>query len=536
MKKHIIFLLSCAAFFSCNNEVDNLSPAGNGPEINNTQLTKMDTGEAQKEFARVLSKAVYNNQQVRDFLKKEAIKQFDNDYDIFYPFIKDKVVAGDETFRDILLSYCDDETSLLSIEETLPLLNILVPDLTLFGDFNAHQWDTTDQEVGVSYREGNKEGILYGDGEVVANLSSDEIPGFPVLVVKNNERLQATVATKSAEGTTQYAYEFISDAYNRELTPETKSDGVINLNPADADNFLPASEVDASIVQAYQESKKNPYALDRDYIYYGLSQAHPKDGTLNPNIRESIYKFKIDFRKYTNIADQSEDPRLQDVENKISELTNSQIINRIWTDGYFEIVFDVYMGQKDQGAAQTQSIHVSLKPQELFDINKINVHYRHKTKFRHTKYTYSVQPSELRSKWVSLKRPGINNEIFTAPWDLTTKSLSITILMYEKDQSETITKTESIGHEFASNINSSTTVNIGKTTNKTDVGINTKYTQTSTVTNVKTKESDDLGRVTSNFCDPVILREDTKNGVSGYRIFTINNATVEIMMLPVRLR
>lgn len=535
MKKYLFILLACASLFSCNNEVDEVSPAGNGPQDNVAPVAKIDAGKAQQEFAKILSKAVFNNTEVRQFLKNEAIKQFDNDYDVFYPYVKDKVVAESKTFRDILLSYCDDEKTLLEIEETLPLLNILVPDLSYIGDFSAENWDTSDNEVAVSYVEGNKECILFADGESLDILKPGEIPGFPVLVVKNNERLKVTAATKAA-GTSLYSYEFISDAFNGQLRPLTKSESDINLNPEVADDFMPASSIDPSIVQSYEESKINPAALDRDYIYYGLSKTHPKDGVLNVNIRETLYKFKIDFRKYSTIADQGEDPHLQNVVHRKGPLTNAEIIKSIWTNGYFEMCFDAYMGLGKQSTIQTHSIQISVTPQELFNIEKVHLNYRHSTTFRHSKYTYSVNPANLRPKWVLAKRPSMNNQIFTAPWDLANNSLNIIIVMYEKDASETITTSETMSTEFAGSSNFSSTNTSGSRVNKIDVGISSKTTSTSTISITKPKESDVLGRLTVNFCDPIIIGEQTKNGVKGYRIFTANNGAMEIMMLPEKIR
>lgn len=535
MKKYLFILLACAFLFSCNNEVDEVSPAGNGPQDNVAPVAKIDAGKAQQEFAKILSKAVFNNTEVRQFLKSEAIKQFDNDYDVFYPYVKDKVVAGSKTFRDILLSYCDDEKTLLEIEETLPLLNILVPDLSYVGDFRAENWDTSDNEVAVSYLTDKNEVELFGDGENLDILEPGEIPGFPVLVVKNNERLKITAATKAA-GSSLYSYDFISDAFNGQLRPQTKSESDINLNPEVADNFMPASSIDPSIVQAYIESKSNPAALDRDYVYYGLSKANPHNGVLNANIRETLYKFKINFSKYRFISDQTEDPRLQEVVNKKASLTNAEVLARIWTNGKFEICFDSYMYIGKFGSIQCANMRFSVSPNELFDIAKIHLNYRHSTKFRHSKYTYSVNPDNLRSKWVLTKRGSANIYAFTAPWDLANNSLNIIIAAYEHDVSETITTTTTFTTEFAANSNFSSTHTQGNTVNKIEVGVGTKSSSTYTTTTVKSLSSDDLGRITVSYIDPIITGETTKNGVKGYNIFTLNNGAVEIMMLPQRIR
>lgn len=535
MKINIIFLFICASLFSCNNEIDEVSPAGNGSQNGGIHVEKIDAGKAQQEFAQILSKAVYNNTEVREFLKSEAIKQFDNDYDVFYPFIKDKTVAEDKTFRDILLTYCKDEKTLLEIEETLPLLNILVPNLTYVGDFSAENWDTSDNEVAVSFVEGNNGSVLFADGESIDILEPGEIPGFPVLVVKNNERLKMTAATKAA-GASSCSYEFISDAYNGQLRPQTKSQDEINLNPEIEDDFMPASSIDASIIQAYEESKSNPAALDRDFIYYGLCKAHPKNGVLNTNIRECLYKFKIDFNKYSIIADQDEDPHLQDVVNKKSELSNAEVISRIWTNGNFEMCFDAFIGSGKQASVQSHSIQLSVTPHELFNIDKIHVNYRHSTKFRHSKYTYWVDAKDLKPKWVLAKKSYMDNLVFTAPWDLANNSLNIILVMYEKDNSETITRTETASMEFANSSNFSASNTSGSQLNKLDVGISSKTSHSTSITITQTKESDALGRLMVNFSDPIILGEMTKNGVKGYRIFTVNNGAVEVMMLPQKMR
>ena len=91
------------------------------PEI---EMTKED---AHVEFAKILSKAVANNEELRDFIKAVALEKFDKDYDVFYPYAKDKVLSSGLTFREELLKYTSEDV-MVSIENTLPLLNILVPD------------------------------------------------------------------------------------------------------------------------------------------------------------------------------------------------------------------------------------------------------------------------------------------------------------------------------------------------------------------------------------------------------------------------
>ncbi|QZT39052.1 hypothetical protein K5X82_09160 [Halosquirtibacter xylanolyticus] len=54
-------------------------------------LPTISQGEAQSKFAKILSKAVYNDETVRGFIQRESLKQFDNDYDILYGKVKESI-------------------------------------------------------------------------------------------------------------------------------------------------------------------------------------------------------------------------------------------------------------------------------------------------------------------------------------------------------------------------------------------------------------------------------------------------------------
>lgn len=59
-------------------------------------------------FAQILSAATFDNKDVREFLKTEALKKFDKNYDILYLAVKDEMI-GDLTFRQTLASYSSEE-------------------------------------------------------------------------------------------------------------------------------------------------------------------------------------------------------------------------------------------------------------------------------------------------------------------------------------------------------------------------------------------------------------------------------------------
>ena len=85
---------------SCSNifEDNNLSSLNNASEELN----------AQKEFAIILSKALCSDPDMRSFVKQEALQRFDNDYDVFYPKVKDELINEKETF--ISSSCCSNGT------------------------------------------------------------------------------------------------------------------------------------------------------------------------------------------------------------------------------------------------------------------------------------------------------------------------------------------------------------------------------------------------------------------------------------------
>ncbi len=364
--------------------------------------------------------------------------KFDHEF-TFYPLIKDKKVSGNQSFRDILLSYCKEENELSQIEQSLPLLNIMVPDLTLFWDFNATTWDTSDKEISVLCRD-DKNNTLYENGENIGNMTNGDIPGFPCLVVKNNERMKITsVNTRSGEAT----YEFISDAFDGSKKVQTRH--------YDADNDLEATEdlnkyvskdVVATAINAWREFKNVPNACQRDYIYYGINKTNTP-GSLNRNIREKLYRFRISATAFGRIADADGDQRLQDLTQTKRYLSNEEILQNIWTDGNFEFRFKSYIAGETNKDAMEHLLTFSVKAKDVFSIEKIHLHHKNGTAFRQSKNFYSVDINNLRSKWIYPEKlePNKDNQVFTLPWDLYNKALSIHMYVEEFDVDQTIEKT-----------------------------------------------------------------------------------------------
>lgn len=148
MKRIFLGLFCTMALCACTDEVNELPFKDGMTPVARSVAEELDVETAQREFAKILSNAVYDNMALRQFLKDEAIKQFDNDYDVFYPLVKGMEVMAGKTFYDILLDY-SSEDELNSIENAVPLLNIYVPDLSLFGNITAYNWNVIEEEIPV---------------------------------------------------------------------------------------------------------------------------------------------------------------------------------------------------------------------------------------------------------------------------------------------------------------------------------------------------------------------------------------------------
>jgi hypothetical protein len=501
-------------------------------------VAPMSESQAQQKFAQILSKAVYGSKDLRQFLKKNALQQFDNDYDVFYPKVKDATVADGQTVRDVLLSYCDAD-SLTMVENSLPLLNILVPDLTLLSDFNAESWNTDDPEIAVGYKEENKNVTLYADGDSVANLAPADYPAFPVLFVKNNDRLVVkTPATRSAAAT----YEFIDEAFDGSKHPMTRATTELDWYPdAIADEYIPASLIDSSLlIKAWDE--KVPYAVQRDYLYYGLSKDHPENGAYNSNVREAFYQFSLNpnaniSQEYDNDATfvGADITKIGPI-NKNSALTTDEIRDKLWTDGNFEFFFDVYKAVQGSTYPGNQKIHVTIPPKELFGIKKYHVKYT--TNIFYNRYVYTVSKDDLMSKWVTIKKYTGSGLQPYLTWDISKDPLILYVTCIEHDPGTKYTT----NHTFESSFTTNSSFGFDGTANvkvKASFGISTTEKKGYTVSAEITDTDDDLGAFYIDYRDPVIVGQRTLTPRRGrgstlqYKIFGYTCGDLSVRILPV---
>ena len=519
--------------------------AGCADDMQETQTTvlarstaEMSNEEAQKLFASTLSKAVYNNEALRRFLKEKALEQFDNDYDVFYPLTKDEVVDGSKTFRTILLENGISDEELSQIEHKLPLLTIYVPDFTMFENVSAKNWDTSNKEVPVGVNGQHNTTLLYCNGTQEDELEGQEIPESQILYIKNNERICKTPQTRSADGMSGYA--FTSNAFDgrkNKTVPQTRA--LNDYTPLE-DDYIQYSELNQVAIDAWNVMKNYDKSLQRDYVYYGLTP-QKQEGKLDRTIHEYLYRFQIDPNAYFTIADQTNpivgsiDPTVdpnKTITHKKTDLPDDEIIRQLWTDGSFEIQFQMFTGVKSSTNMNPQVVQFSARPQDLFNI-QITRTRKHKTWFHRAKYTYKIDPHNMKPKWF-YPRSGSISDVRLDNWDLSQLSLQKYIYVYEVDKGTETTRTDTQTTTYTENLNADTSIGDSKLLDfKFGLGYNssTSKQKSSSITIKTTDESDALGTLNVSFYDPIISSESSK----GYYLYPISNGTVKINIAPLSL-
>lgn len=464
-------------------------------------------------FAETLSKIVYERQDVREFLKEEAVKQFDKNYDVLYALVKDKEIGG-ETFRDILVEY-SSEAKIATIEENLPLLNILVPKIGIFG-IKPENMDCADPEIPVAVSK-EKTTTLYLNGTCEAELEKGEVPDFHTFVVNENSRVIVDAITRGGEQT----FAFISPNYDGSIREDEE--------PQTRATAMTAAEVGSKAVAAYNyfyanNSGANSRAYQRDYIYYGITPAN-KNGTLNQAITEYISFLEINPNAYFNISDQKtgqtyDDPYIKanQVERKKSPYTEAELVDQMWTKGAYNFRIEIITSNSSQPII----VYVPLRPEEIWNFNT-TCDYRHSTWFRHSKYTYKIDPNKFTAKRVNLN----SRLISFGKWDLSDEALFRYINILEEDKSGRYTyeTTYSMSRMTSSKVSGSIKFGLG-TKISGEIGAEVSNTTTTTTSQKfvfeRQEEDDNLGTAKIYFFDPII---DGKSG-SNYLVHSYNTGVV----------
>ncbi|AIM36169.1 hypothetical protein KO02_05265 [Sphingobacterium sp. ML3W] len=524
-KKFLLFpLLFSTLLFSCKEEFD----SNDSLDLKNNQATR----NYYNEFAIILSKAVQDNANVRTFIKQNALLEIDHDHDVFYQFVKEEKLSNGSSFKDILKKYEDYPNQLMEIENGAPLLTIFIPTIEP-SKFSPAKWESNSVVpfIATNIMDSDKMIPIYENGEKILSLKSNEIPGFPVLVVKANERIKvkANQNIKASNSLTSSAFEFVSPQFDN--SNKTKKN--LANNKLKAGNLANSSGVvlgdplpiDPSVINAYNIFGKDVSKWQRDHVYYKLS---PTDttGPLQTNMTESIVSLSITEDAYLKISDQAEDPKRTPNPNQIINLPDDYnrstimdlIQKNMWTDGKYEFRFDFLINNK-QGIGATYQYFLPLSPSDFFYIPTSYSTRTTNGKNPQLLVVYSTtQLYRSRPKTVNLNIPIIN-------WDIKSNAPIWKISLSEIDTQEEIYERETVTNEFATNFGLN--IKIGF-----NFGMTNKDTFTREISTRRTLGEDNLGSVLVNFGDPIIDRYDARGGI--YYLTTYSNSYFSIQLMPVK--
>lgn len=512
MKKNLVFKLPALAIIlsvcsiSCNEDYvsDNLKNTDEVSSITTSSIKEQNMTN----FANILSKVVYDNKDVRNFLKLEALKQFDENYDVLYHSVKDKSING-KSFREILISY-SSEKEINEIEKNVPLLNILLPEIKIFN-VSPEDLDINDPEIPIAIST-SKEIDLYLNGKVELHLNKNSVPDFHTFVVNENSRvLDPTEIGMSSRNKSNNQIVFKSPNFDRRRKQ--------NENMLKRFSGIRENDLDKKLIDAYKyfnrdDGSDRQMALQRDYIYYGITP-YNTSGNLNRSVSEYISYIEINPRAYEKIANKKDksnkvDPYLiQNVHvQRRSDLSPNDLINTFWTKGGYDFKFTIINSEND-----VSTIYFPFKPHDIWNFNHGD-DYTHPTFFRHTKHVYSMYPENFTAKRVHLNP----EDISLGNWNISTEPLFKYIIIEEEDPGTETTSVDTydLTHMNSNKFNGDAKLEIGfgEKFKINGGGVSTEISNSNSVHTSKqvtiktTTGSDPLGKIKIYYYHPIIIGKE----------------------------
>ena len=448
--------------YSCNDYDQSLDEKSTNKVgiVNNLESLYDEDSNLKREFGKALIGAMKQSKALRGLLKTEALKMFDKDYDVLYLLIKDKQLEN-SSVEELIAKHLGGKQQLNEIISQNPTLTILVPELPN-NSFSAKLWDTESMVPAVAIRinKGNGVPIIKTDG-TQGVIPAKYIPVFPVLVIKNNERV---IASNSSSRNNK--------RFNQLKTRSVYSGNGLTLKFWDNtfDNSTKHTERKRTITNPSSKLKEayNIYKYadgwQRDYIYYGITPSNP-----NGN-------YKYDYKEHITTFSLAGNP-----ENAISKINDQ---NSDWTEGSYE--FRIITTINSKNGVGEQLING-------FVCSKLSIG--------------GLEFSKPSNGLVSSKLTSLNTIPISIPlinWKLEDYSPAIKIYIEEVDLSETYTISETRTVKFATNFSINPTLGfLEKVGLKFGASLAEEQTQTNQIS--YTKESDFLGEVIVNFADNVII-------------------------------
>ena len=517
------------------------------PQEDEHGLIEMSEMEGQQAFAIILSRAVASESSLRSFIKKEALKEFDLDHDVFYPFVKNQILDNGDTFREAILRHSESEEQLSQIERSVPKLTILVPDYSWIKEqcFSVYSWDTNLDRVAVGYDDRQETHPIYYNGEKIGDLPAFSFPTFPVLIVKSNERMVVSESATKAGG---ISYDFLDSAFDGTKTTKGHLEGPLLNYWDDSYNLVKdqndlISCSDMNLISPETVIAYNTFGtgwnggVQRDYIYYGMSQTNTNNGSLNLFERELIYRFSLPVNGLLMVADNVYDPQLNTMvlyTEKGYRPNINEAIQRMWGNGNFEFRIESYVGSRSGGAFTAGQHVLSINPHDLLYISE--GYYTFDWTWFNNWGSYTVSTDHFLPKWYY---PLQHNQflVINNNWNLLSTSDNLRIVVTEVDAQTTTTTSETTGFKYTDSVTATTSGEANAYGVKIGLGVSGTYGNEATVSTnysvTRTDGADDMGMIIVEYVDNVILSEDNENR---YILKRFQTGCFDICLIPVDTR
>jgi Protein of unknown function (DUF3103) len=178
--------------WSCKEQDKNVQPS---EDVIAKELSQNEHFTRMEEVAKALAKSM-GDKQVRNFIKLEASKQIDGDYDILYNWVDDKTIGGKSLESIIIDNTVNSPSAKTNALENLRVTAASIPLLNISVPANIDKWDTENFEPLVavspySFVKDEKSVKLIKAYDSQGNihwLDAKKKPDYPVIAVGLNER------------------------------------------------------------------------------------------------------------------------------------------------------------------------------------------------------------------------------------------------------------------------------------------------------------------------------------------------------------
>lgn len=535
-------LIISSMLFSCNTDFENDNVPTESRNLKELQYDKVpwdEKGKMMEKFATGISKALHN-QKFRELVKREALKKFNKDYDVLYHSIKNVPLSGKVTYRlmndqeqtidfstlhDFLIPFFESEQELLDFEMRLPLLTIFVPELPL-DMFSADSWDVSDPDqipdVAIRLDNITYTPVIGRDGFNYL-IAPEYTPGWPIVVLKENERMVANTDPQFDDLETRI---ITSDMVNfrfldNNLDPAYISSSIGYGFRGANDDYIPQS-----LITAHEIFNNDTESWHRDNIYYGLTPTK-STGAMNNNYREFIATFRLRGNSptdaYDRIADSfnenKRDPMLQNWWQRRGKNVSA------WTDGSFEFLVRCFYGASASNLGESVSKVFGVNPDALFAIQ-----WKEKRTGWSFWRKYWLMPVISDTKVLNTALPDSGVRLEFQPWDLNDFSNHWKFTFEEQDATSATTYTNVVSSKFNTNLSLEPT--LGKIIKLgLKFGASYERSQTDTFNYLFYGGNDDLGGFTVSFKDNPINKIGNR-----YVLRKFSTGTVEFSLAPLQVQ